>query len=136
MLKELLRARTDNLAVQFLRYAVVGGLAFALDFGTLYALTEGLRFHYLVSAAAAFLVGLVFNYILSTFWVFSRRTLANRWAEFVAFAAIGLAGLGLNEIFIYAFTEFAALHYLVSKAAATVLVFIWNFSARRFIIYR
>jgi putative flippase GtrA len=135
-LETLLRVPTDSTAVQFLRYVFVGGAAFVLDFGTLFVLTEYARVYYLTSAAIAFLLGLVANYALSVFWVFNRRTLERRWLEFGVFALVGVVGLGFNELFIWFFTEHAHLYYMVSKVIATALVLLWNFFARKYLLFR
>ena len=102
-----------------------------MDFGSLYILTDIVKIHYLISAAIAFTLGLITNYSLSVVWVFSKRTLANKRLEFIVFSIIGLVGLGLNEIIIWFFTEWVHFHYLISKVFSTVVVFFWNFFARK-----
>jgi putative flippase GtrA len=131
----LFRNGTNNTAVQLLRYTVVGGCAFAFDFSCLFFLTSYCHLHYLVSAAIAFLVGLAVNYILSVAWVFNRRRMNSWLSEFVVFALIGLGGLLLNEVFIWFFTEVILLFYLVSKAISTVLVCLYNFLVRKFVLF-
>jgi putative flippase GtrA len=135
-LERLLREPTDRLLVQLARYVVAGGLAFVVDFGSLFLLTEFGGLHYLLSAAIAFCLGLVTNYLLSIVWVFNRRTLSNRWLEFLLFGLIGLAGLGLNELILWFLTDRMGLHYLASKMVSAVLVLLWNFLARRFSLFR
>jgi hypothetical protein len=50
--------------VQIVRYTFVGGLAFLVDFGVLFALTQFLGIHYLVSAAGPIdRSALVYQYI-------------------------------------------------------------------------
>jgi putative flippase GtrA len=127
----LVRGATDSAPVQFFRYVIVGGTAFLVDFGSLFALTELAGAHYLAAAALAFLLGLATNYALSVSWVFATRRLDRRWAEFAVFGAIGLVGLGLNEFVVWQCTETLGLHYLASKCVAAVLVLFWNFGARR-----
>ena len=46
-LGNLLLTRTSSLSIQFGRYVIVGGVAFCVDFLTLYLLTEYLYLHYL-----------------------------------------------------------------------------------------
>ncbi len=128
--------QASNTWVQLLRYTLVGGIAFAVDFSTLVLLTELMGIHYLVSAAAGFATGLATNYGLSVSWVFNRHRLSSRRLEFALFGTIGLVGLGLNELFIYAFTEWAGIHYIYSKFLTTVLVYLWNFGARKVVLFR
>lgn len=135
-LRALLLGSTDSTWVQLFRYTFVGGAAFVFDFGGLYLLTEYAGLHYQLSAALSFLLGLSVNYVLSVLWVFSRRNLRRRWAEFAVFAVVGLVGLGLNALFLWLFTEVAGLHYLLSKIGSTILVFLWNFFARKASLFR
>ena len=131
----LLFAKSDKTSTQFLRYIFVGGIAYAVDFGSLYFLTDIIRIHYLISAAAAFILGLITNYTLSIFWVFARRTLTNKQMEFLIFAIIGVVGLGLNEGIIWFFTGLIHFHYLMSKVVSAIVVFFWNFFARKKILF-
>ena len=120
---------------QICRYAIVGGIAFIIDWTALYCLTEFGQMHYLASAAAAFIVGVTTNYLLSLIWVFAVRAVADCRIEFAVFAGIGMIGLGLNELLIWFFTERLAVYYMVSKLLAAGLVFFWNFYARKVILF-
>jgi len=131
----LYRTRTDNTFVQLFRYTIVGGTAFCFDFATLHMLTAYAGFHYLVSAAFAFILGLLVNYVLSVRWVFANRSLKNRYAEFIVFALVGLAGLGLNELIMWGATEYGGVHYLGSKLISTVVVYLFNFSIRKVLLF-
>ena len=107
-----------------------------IDMGTLFILTEYANIYYLTSAAIAFLLGLATNYFLSIFWVFNRRSVQNRMAEIIIFAVIGVIGLGLNEGLIWYFTEIVCLYYMISKVISTGFIYLWNFFARKYILYR
>jgi len=131
----LLFAKSDKTSIQLLRYTFVGGIAYAVDFGSLFFLTEVIKIHYLISAAIAFILGLLTNYTLSILWVFPRRTLASKRMEFLIFAIIGLVGLGLNEGIIWFFTDLVHFHYLMSKVISAIVVFFWNFFARKRILF-
>lgn len=131
----LIFGKNDSTSVQFIKYACVGGAAYSIDFATLFFLTEFCRVHYLLSAAVGFLLGLLVNYSLSISWVFSKRSAKDKRTEFLVFAAIGLIGLGLNEFIIWFFTEGINLYYILSKLVATGIVFLWNFFARKKILF-
>ena len=127
--------KTENTLFQLFRYTLVGGLAFVIDFGSLYALKEKCGLHYLVSAGIAFILGLMVNYFISVKWVFNSRAVKSRLMEFAIFAAIGLVGLALNELFLWIFTGLLAIYYLVSKLMTAFIVYFWNFFARKFILF-
>ena len=135
MIKKLIKNKTDNTLIQLFRYTFVGGIAFGVDFSLLFLLTEFAGIHYLLSAAISFSVGLVTNYILSIIWVFKTRNISNRYLEFIIFGIIGIVGLGMNELIIWSFTEYLHFYYLVSKIVSTVVVYLWNFFARKYILY-
>jgi putative flippase GtrA len=136
MTRQIEQTAPNDLFQQLYRYAFVGAVAFCFDFGILFALTRFLEIHYLISAGIAFFVGLSVNYALSIKWVFVRRSIQDKRMEFFLFALIGLAGLGLNELFIWYFTEVTHFHYLASKIVSTVFVYLWNFFARKYSLFR
>ena len=120
---------------QFVQYILVGGLAFVVDFITLFLLTEKFALHYLVSASVAFLLGLVTNYLLCVAWIFDYRALQNQAHEFAIFSLIGLVGLLLNSLLMYGFTDFLGFYYLLSKAGAAALILFFNFFFRRLLLF-
>jgi putative flippase GtrA len=125
----------EELRRQFLRYAVVGGVAFAVDAGLLWALTALAGLYYLLSAAISFTAGLVVNYLLSRCWVFERRTLSSTTLEFTIFTLIGIVGLGLNQLLMWSFTEKLGLYFLLSKCFAAGCVLLWSFGARKWALF-
>ncbi|MCE5214340.1 MAG: GtrA family protein [Methanobacterium sp.] len=136
LLDLLFKRSTDKTSIQFLRYIFVGGVAFIVDFGSLYILTDYLAIYYLISAAIAFILGLITNYLLSISWVFNRHTFANKPFEFGVFAVIGIIGLILNELFIWFFTAELGFYYLLSKILAAIIILFWNFFARKLTLFR
>ena len=145
-IKELFSGETDNTFIQFFRYLFVGGFAFVIDYGTLMLLVEVFGFNAKLAAVVAFILGLIVNYILSTLWIFRNSKINNRLAEFAAFAVIGVIGLGINELIIWLFDDVIAprrpldfipedKYYLIGKLVSTAVVFVWNFAARKFIIF-
>jgi putative flippase GtrA len=134
--QKLLKYQTDQTRIQLFRYMFVGGAAFIVDFVSLFILTDFFGIYYLISAAIAFILGLIANYLLSVSWVFNKRTFENRTFEFGIFAIIGIVGLGLNEVFIWFFTQDLQIYYLFSKIFAAAIILFWNFFARKFTLFR
>lgn len=138
MNKELLHRlfvyKTNNLLIQLIRYTIVGGLAFVVDFGLLFVLTEYAGLHYILSATCSFIAGLLVNYYISTAWVFE-SSIKSKQIEFTLFALIGVVGLGLNDLLIWIFTEKFQIYYMLSKLITAVLVYLWNFLGRKYLVF-
>ena len=133
--KALFTEKTESTVVQLFRYTFVGGLAFIVDFGSLFILTEYLNLFYLISAGIAFILGLITNYALSVNWVFSNRTLDSKGMEFFLFTVIGLIGLGLNELLLWTLTDLLSIYYLFSKIITAIIIYLWNFFARKYLLF-
>ena len=115
---------------------VAGGVGFLMDYGVLSVCFECFGWHYLLSSALGFLAGVVFVYICSNKWVFSCRSMAdNAVAEFMLFLLIGLIGLGLTLLFMWLFVDVAGIYPLIAKLGTTAIVLLWNFGARKIILY-
>jgi putative flippase GtrA len=134
-LRVLLLERSSSGLVQFFRYGLVGGVAFVCDFSTLRFATDHLGIHYLLSAALGFAVGLIVNYLLSVRWVFDKSKITRSSVQFGVFALVGIVGLVLNELVMWSLTDGVGINYMLSKLAATVLVYLWNFTARKVLIF-
>ena len=64
------KIKSNKLFNQILKFGVVGGIAFVIDYVTLIICKEIININVLLSAAIAFTVSVIFNYILSIKWVF------------------------------------------------------------------
>lgn len=121
--------------VQFIKYVVAGGIATVHDFVALYILTEFFQIYYLISATLAFTIGISINYFLSIKWVFNNRKFTNIYHEIMTFVLISLIGLILNNLILWILTESFLIFYIYSKAMATVIVLLWNYLAKKSIIF-
>ena len=128
-----------NIIGQFLRYFVTGGLAFIVDFGVFAFSLYYFEIHYLVSNLIGLMAGNVVNYLLSIGWVFSsekRKMEKHRLLEITVFVLISLFGMGLNEFLMYLFVGVLAIQEMVSKIVAAIIVLLYNFLARKFILFK
>ena len=118
---------------QILKFGVVGGLAFLIDYGLLYVLTEFVGIHYLISSVISFTVSLIFNYILSIKWVFD-VTKKQTAKEITIFVILSVIGLGINQVVMYVGYDLLHIYYMLTKIVATAIVMVWNFVTRKIFI--
>lgn len=131
-MKDLLN-KHKKLIDQILRFGVVGGLAFLIDYGVLFVLTEYCGIYYLVSSIISFIVSLIFNYILSITWVFD-VTKKQTAKEVIIFVILSVMGLGINQLVMYVGSDLLKIHYMFTKLVATAIVMVWNFITRKIFI--
>lgn len=132
--KGLFTETTSNSVIQFFRYVFVGGIAFIVDGGSLF-LIEKTGINYLIAAVFAFVIGLICNYILSKLLVFKKSKVDGR-VEFIVYGVIGVIGLLFTEIIMYILTDIVGIYFMLSKVVAAIIVLLWNFLARKIILYR
>ena len=123
-----------KLIAQFMKFGVVGVIAFIIDFGVMVFLTEVFAVPYLISTTIAFTVSVIFNYVASMRYVFVRKDDMSRRREFIIFVLLSVIGLVLNDVFMWLLVDFFFIDYRISKIITTVLVAIWNFVSRKFFL--
>ena len=105
---------------EILRFLIVGGGCFLLEYVLLYMLTEFAGIPYLTSSAIAFLI--------------SFHTGKRTKMEMFLFFATSAAGLGINQMTMWFFVEIAGLWYMFAKVIASGIVMIWNYATKRYIL--
>ena len=120
-----------KLLAQFMKFGVVGVIAFVIDYRLLALLTELFGINYLVSATISFTASVVFNYVASMRYVFTHKEGMSRRREFVIFVVLSVIGLLINNGCMWAGVELLGVHYLLTKIVATAIVMIWNFVTRK-----
>jgi len=121
----------EKLIAQFMKFGVVGVIAFCIDYGLLIFCTEVLHINYLVSATIGFTVSVIFNYLASMRFVFKHKEDMSRRREFIIFVVLSVIGLLINNGLMWAGVEMLNIHYLITKIFATAVVMVWNFVTRK-----
>lgn len=123
-------------ASDFARYFAASLLALAVDTGTLSACLRLLNLSLAWSATLGFVAGATVAYTLSILWVFKARAFANAPAfEFLTFVGIGIAGLGITQLVLWLGVTKLGLIAEAVKLAAAVLTFVFNYVARKTLLF-
>lgn len=114
---------------EIIRFAVVGGLTFVIDYSLLYALTEYIGLNYLISSALSFTVAVLVNYFLCLIFVFTGSRSGTR--QFILFILSSIGGLVINQFCMYFFVEVMLMYYMAAKIIATIIVTLWNYITKK-----
>ena len=116
-------------------YGLASALALAVDWGLLLVLSR-LGANYLAASAVGFVCGMAVAYGLSVSMVFRHRPVSDRRREFAGFLGVGLAGLVLTQGLMALWVEALRLEPGLAKAPTAGLVFAFNFTVRRALLFR
>jgi len=132
-----------------IRFGFVSTVSTVIDFLVLYLLLKPLQamlqawLATFLAVGAGYLVGTVVNFVLARRLVF-RPSRFEAHVEFILVAVVAAIGFALTEMITIALSTRLCSHLflakttavLVAKIAAVVIVFFWNFFARRQLIYK
>ena len=130
MIKKLLN---NKLFKQIIKFGIVGGLAFIIDYGIYTLLSQLLGIYYILASIISFSISVIFNYILSIKWVFD-VTKKQTTKDFIIFIVLSVIGLIINSIILYICVELFNIHDMICKIIATIIVMVYNFITRKIFI--
>ena len=119
--------------MQILKFGIVGGTSFFIDYGIFTILSQLLNVHYLIASILSFSISVIYNYILSIKWVFD-VTKKQTSKEFIVFVILSVIGLGINSLIMYISVDLMRIHEMISKIIATAIVMVYNFITRKIFI--
>ena len=115
---------------EIIRFCLVGGGSFLVDYSLLYFCTEYIGMNYLYSSAVSFTVSVIVNYWLCVKFVFPGAGRQGK-KQVTLFVGSSIVGLGLNQLCMWVLVEQFALYYMIAKIAATIVVTVWNYIMKR-----
>ncbi len=131
---------------EIVRFVLTGGVCTLIEYAALYALKQWLRWGAVAATPVAFLISVVFNYLLCVRWVFPNAQEGSRKAQ-LGFLITSGAGFFLNWFLMWALTAlfgedavllalpfFTLEVWMVNKVIATVLVMVWNYFTKRWVL--
>lgn len=104
------KQKTNKLIKQILKFGVVGGLSFVIDFivYTIVIKVIGDKLpgiDVIIAGTMGFCISLIFNYIASMAFVFERKENADRKTEFLIFLVLSIIGLLLNNLLLWLYAS-------------------------------
>jgi len=124
---------------RMLRFALVGAAGTLVDFSILSLLQAFTALPLWLDNVFSYGAGILCNYTLNRRWTFRSSGSAGR---LVQYALVSAAGLGLNTLLLiileplFSWMVPGGWQFLPAKAAATLIVFFWNYGMNRVWTFR
>ncbi|MBQ3308232.1 MAG: GtrA family protein [Aeriscardovia sp.] len=133
-----------HLIEQFAKFAVVGAVAFFVNWAIMNAMLL-MHCSAVLASTVGFVISLVYNYVASMQHVFAHREDMPRWMEMLIFVVSSVIGLLINDLIIWIFTSVMIsgvpsgsgkykLFSNIGMLVATVIVAVWNFLVRKILL--
>lgn len=131
-----------NLIQQFLKFGVVGIIAFLIDTSIMMLLSsKAVNMPIAIANVISFTVSVIFNYIASMKYVFVSRDDISKKKEFIIFVILSVIGGIINTIIVSGLLDFAfagmkddSIYSFIKlgvKIVATAIVTVYNFITRK-----
>ena len=123
-----------NNAKEFLLYLIVGGIATVSEW-VFFFVFDKCHIHYAIATTLAYLLATFVNWFAGRILVFkdSKQSLAKEIASVYVASIIGLL---LNLLIMWVAVDVFSFNEMISKIAATAIVFAYNFLIRKLVIYK
>jgi putative flippase GtrA len=122
--------------VRAARYFVVGGISACFDIGFFFVFAKLLGYYYIAVAVVGFFFAVLLNYALSVRFVFTSGIRFSRAQELGLVYLVSGIGLALHLLILYTAVDVAGIELMLSKLIATATVFLWNFLARNYFVFK
>jgi len=120
---------------QIIKFAIAGASGAVVELG-LYTLLVGFfSVHYLTANILSIVTGILVNYVISQKWVFESGRYQPR-AEFVAFCVVSAITIAFNQTIVWLLVDFGELHNVLSKVIAILTVAVFNFFAKKYLVFK
>lgn len=123
------------LLLKFIKFCVVGFSGMMIDFGTTWLLKEKAGVNKYIANSTGFCLAATSNYIWNRLWTFQSEN-SQIGFEYLSFIIISVAGLGINNLVIFIFSDKLKFNFYFSKLIAIGVVTIWNFIMNYLITFR
>ena len=117
----------------FVRYLVVGGTTFIIDFGILYTMHSKLNVSIAIATSVAYWVSIFYNFVLNRYWTFDSREKESLKRHIVIYLVL----LSVNYLFVVIFVSVLSHHiyYIEAKAIAVIIQMIWTYPVYKKLIF-
>ncbi len=123
--------------IEFVRFCIVGGTGFVINFAILTALHKGLGWPVFIAQLIGAEIALFSNFMLHHTWTYKghhvKKSLAQLLVQFHATTWPAIVG---SALMVSAFVKWLHMSSLMALAISSLIALLWNFVWSKFVIWR
>lgn len=134
-LEKINKIRQRKVVRQFIKFAIIGATAFAIDMSAYSLLTRLFSIHHILSKIISFFCASYYSYEFNSRWTFRRAEMRGKKLLAKSYI-VQCIGASINAGGLYLFFDILKYHEISSLLIATFFSTIWNFIMNKFWVYR
>lgn len=116
------------------RFLFVGVVSFLIEFSVFTFLVDIIEIRYTSANLPAMGIAIICNYFLTRWLVFEPGRYSGK-VTFILFMTFTLAGVALNQFFLWYFVEHLTVNVKLSKVFAVSIVAVFNYFTKKYIVF-
>lgn len=117
----------------FVRYLIVGGTTFVIDFGLLYMLHAHFAVKIAAATSVAYWVSITYNFMLNRYWTFDIHEKESLQKNIATYFFLLIFNYFFALIFVSAFSHI--MNFMLAKALSVLLQMTWTFYLYKYFIF-
>lgn len=119
-----------------IRFLVVGGIGFFVNYGMLALVFDLLGASILVAQIIAGETALLATFVGNNFWAFIGHHHVPVWHKLVKFHASAFAGLAINSTCVVVLVHFAHFYYGLALVIGSIAGLVWNYTLYKRFVFK
>lgn len=121
---------------KIIRFLFSGAVGAGTNLLILYVLTDLLSIYYVISVIISFILATTVSFVMQKFWTFQDNSKEVIHNQALIFTIVAVINLFINTYIVYAFVEFANLHYLIGQVFASIIVAFESYFVYKIFIFK
>ncbi len=113
----------------FIKYSIVGAFGAAINFSSLWFLTEQAHLWYLLSAIIGIILASISNFVFNYLWAFKdkKSSINNKIVGYFKYLLSRVVTEGLYLVLLYVMVDFVGWHYMTSAVVIQILTAVMGY---------
>lgn len=128
--------KKNSLIMQIIKFSLIGGLNFLVDFTIYLFLTRIVLFYFLLANLISFLIANSISFLLNKNFAFQDKNKNNLFTKYLKFLSLTIASVIISSCVLFICVNYLEISDIYGKIIGTILGAIWNFTTYKLLVFK
>ncbi len=128
--------KKNSLKSQIIKFSLIGGLNFLVDFIIYLFLTRIILLYFLLANVVSFLIANSLSFLLNKNFTFQDKNKNNLFIKYFKFLSLTVASVIISSCVLFVCVKYLRISDIYGKIIGTILGAIWNFTTYRLLVFK